>query len=479
MTTVPHAWTTGSVAAVTSGRLLGGPGDAPVTGFAIDSRALIPGECFVALQGNRDGHDFVVDALRSGAAVALVGRVPGDPALPADAPLVLVDNPLAALGALAADALRALDPTVVGITGSVGKTGTKDLTATVLATDRPTHASPGSFNNESGLPLTVLGAPADVEVLVLEMGARFAGNIAELAAIARPQVAVITNIGSAHAEHLGGPEQVAAVKGELLEALEPGGFGVLNSDDPATPQLRQRTSAEIVTAGRAYDADVRITSVTLDDRLFPTLGLDSPWGSVHARLAVRGVHQVANAALASAVGLRLGLTPGQVGAGLVSAPPARLRMELRRSASGTVVLDDSYNANPASMRAALESFAALAVRGRRIAVLGSMLELGERSDAEHAEVGRDLASYEISELIAVGKETAALAEAARDAGAVEVIEARDPDHAYSLLTDRVTGADAVLVKGSRSLGLDALAERLAPRGADADPAPRPGSGALR
>ncbi|MEZ5169857.1 MAG: UDP-N-acetylmuramoyl-tripeptide--D-alanyl-D-alanine ligase [Acidimicrobiia bacterium] len=474
----PVAWTTASVASVTGGRLLGGPGDTPVVGFSIDSRSLVAGECFVALRDNRDGHDFVVDAFRCGAAAAVVGRVPADPALAPGAPLVLVPDPLTALGELAAHARRAVDPTVVGITGSVGKTGTKDLTAAILGTDRRTHASPASFNNESGLPLAVLGAPGDVDVLVLEMGARFPGNIAELAAIARPQVGVVTNIGSAHAEHLGSPEEVAAVKGELLEALEPGGFAVLNADDAATPRLRQRTGEEVITAGRAGDADVRIRSVTVDDELFPSLTLDSRWGEVTARLAVRGVHQVANAALASTVALRLGLTPEHVSTGLAAALPARLRMELRHSSSGAVVLDDSYNANPVSMRAALESFAELPVSGRRIAVLGSMLELGEQSDPEHADVGGRLASHGVSEVIVVGEEAAPLAEAARREGTLHVIEARDPDHAYSLLAGRVTGADAVLVKGSRAVGLDALAERLAPRGAEADPAPRPGSGAV-
>lgn len=475
--TVGHPWTTSRVAEVVGGVVRGDPVAVPVSGFAIDSRSLITGECFVALQGNRDGHDFVTDAIDAGAAAALVSRIPEDPALSPEAPLIVVDDPLVALGALAAQTRERLDPTVVGITGSVGKTGTKDLVAAVLSTSRIVHANPGSFNNESGLPLTILAAPADTEVLVLEMGARFAGNISRLAAIARPHVGVVTNIGAAHAAHFGTLEDVAAAKGELLEKLDPDGFAVLNADDPMTARLAQRTHVDVLTAGRSEAADVRISSIELDDELRPTLSLDSHWGVVRTTLPVRGAHQVANAALAATVGLRLGVTADDVATGLATARSARLRMDLRRSPSGVLVLDDSYNANPASMNAALDAFASVVVPGRRFAVLGSMLELGDRTDAEHAAIGDRLRTGGIAGVVVLGDEAAALAGAARRAGGVEVVEAADLDEAEATVSGWVSAGDAVLLKGSRALGLEVLAERLAPGDEATRPAPRPGTGA--
>src|SRR6185436_5459222 len=262
------------------------PADVPAgTGLAFDSRALRPGEVFVAVQAERDGHDFVADAIGRGAPFAIVERpLTG-------APLVVVPDVPAALFALARAGRDRLDARVVGITGSVGKTSTKDLTAAAVGAARRTHAAPASFNNEIGVPVTVLGAPTDTEVLVVEMGARFAGNIAALAALVDP------DIGVNHAEHLGGPEGVARVKGELLDALPAHGLAVLDAATAAGPEQRARSAAPVVTVGAGPDADVRIGPVTLDEGLRARFALETPWGSGTVTLAVRGAHQAVNAAL--------------------------------------------------------------------------------------------------------------------------------------------------------------------------------------
>ncbi len=289
---------------IAGGRLVAGEPNARATSFAIDSRVLEAGGCFVALVAARDGHDYVADAFARGASVALVTNDDEHRPSPGGA-VVRVDDAFAALariGRIARDALG--DATVVGITGSAGKTGTKDLAAAALAPKFALHASPGSYNNEAGVPLTLLAAPPATEALVLEMGARAHGDIAALCEIARPTVGVITNIGLAHAGPLGGPEGVARAKGELLEALDQRALAVLDAGDAATSGLVTRTSARVVlvSAGEAR-ADVRASAVTLDTELRPRFRLESPWGSGVVELEVRGAHQVVNASLAAAVAL--------------------------------------------------------------------------------------------------------------------------------------------------------------------------------
>jgi UDP-N-acetylmuramoyl-tripeptide--D-alanyl-D-alanine ligase len=449
------------IAAVTGGAVVAGDPDAVITSFAIDSRVLAPGACFVALVAARDGHDFVVDAFARGAAAVLVGReLPEHDAGPGRA-IVKVADPLRALGRLAAAARDRLHgTTVVGITGSAGKTGTKDLTAAALARKFHVHASPGSFNNEAGLPLTVLGAPAAAEALVLEMGARAHGDIAELCVIARPTVGVITNIGLAHADPLGGREGVARAKGELLEALGVEGLAVLDADDPATPGLVIRTRARVVLVStRAGGGDIHAHSIRLDPELRPSFVLETPWGSGNVELAVRGAHQVTNASLAAAVALVSGVPFDDVAAGLADAQPARWRMEVVRTPSGALVIDDSYNANPQSMAAAVGALTHVDTAGRRIAVLGEMRELGEESAPEHAALGRLVAERGIDVLVAVGAEAAPAAVEARALG-IEVLEAPDAATARDLVLDLVGADDVVLVKGSRAVGLETVAQAL-------------------
>lgn len=456
------SWTIGEVARVAGGAVVGGPSERTVRGFAIDSRALAPGDCFVALQGNRDGHDFAADAFNAGAVAAVVARVPTDATLPPDAAFVVVADPLAALGALGRHARHRLRADVVAITGSVGKTGTKDLALAALGADRPVHASPGSFNNESGLPLTLLSTPRAAAAVVVEMGARFAGDITHLCEIARPDVGVITNIGLAHAEHLGGADRTAAVKGELLDALTPDGIAVLNADDDFVQAHRARTRARVLTAGTHPAADVRIVEHDLDDDLRVSLRLDTPWGPVAARLQLVGAHHVHNAALAATVALALGVTPEQVSAGLAATVPGTRRMQLHRTERGLTVLDDCYNANPTSMDAALAALARLSVPGRKVAVLGSMLELGDHSAAEHERVGR--AAAEVADLVVVvGDEAGALARGAGEldgATGTAVRAVADAEAAAVLLARSCEPGDAVLVKASRAVALERVVEAL-------------------
>ncbi len=451
--------TAAEIAAVTGGRLAGPHGDAPPTSYAFDSRSLDPGACFVALRGGRDGHTFVVDAFARGARLAIVDHVPE---AAGGAPLVVVDDTAVALTELGREARRRLGATVVGITGSVGKTSTKDLTGAVLARGFATHASPGSFNNEAGVPLTLLGAPETSEVVVTEMGARFAGNIADLTDVARPSVGIVTQVSLAHSEHLGPLPSIVAVKGELLEALPESGLAILNADDGHGPAMAARSAAPVVLVGRAAsgDAAVRVTVVSVGDDLRPVVRIESPWGALEARVGLRGAHQAQNAGLAATVGLHLGLAPDDVAAGLAAARGTGLRMHVTRSGSGVIVLDDSYNANPASMRAAVEALRSLPAEGRRVAVLGEMLELGPVAAAEHAGIGRLLGEIGIDRLVAVGAGAVEEMAAAARAGGVAVLTAPSAAGAVAAVLDVVAPGDAVLVKASRAVGLEAVASAL-------------------
>jgi UDP-N-acetylmuramoyl-tripeptide--D-alanyl-D-alanine ligase len=453
--------TAAEIVEATGGELVAGPAHALASSFVIDSRVLAPGGCFVALRAERDGHEFVADAFLKGATIALVSRPVDTPAATVDAgpAVVRVSDPLAALADLARAArerLAAAD--VVAVTGSAGKTVTKDLTAAALRRGRRVHASPGSFNNEAGLPLTLLSADPAVQVIVAEMGARFAGNIAELCEIARPTVGVVTNIGLAHAEHLGGRAGIARVKGELLDALPAQGIAVLNADDEHSGPLAARTGARVLRAGTSPDADVRALDVTLDAELRPSLRLETPWGDAKMVLVVRGAHQVTNAAQAATVALALGVPLDDVADGLAATTGASWRMDLVRSPDGITVLNDAYNSNPTSATAALRALAALPVGGRRIAVLGEMLELGERSDAEHADLGRLAADLGLDAVVAVGAPAGAIRSGAGERLRVESVA--DADDALEIVTGIVGPGDAVLVKASRAVGLERVAETL-------------------
>ena len=416
--------------------------DVEVDGVAIDSRLIIGGELFVPVIAERDGHEFVAQAVDAGAVAYLCSRD-----VDVDGTHIKVDDTADALLQLGRHARTRLadNAAVIGITGSVGKTTVKDLTKAVLATRFRTHASPRSFNNELGVPLTLTTAPDDVDAVVVEMGARGRGHIELLCGIARPNIAVVTTVALAHAEMFGTIEDVAVAKGELIESLPPSGTAVLNADNPYVLDMAGRSRAEVVTFGLEHPVDVTATRITYDDELRPSFTLRSPWGQVDLTLAVRGAHQVMNALAAAAAAMAAGVTPDDVAQGLAHATLSPWRMDLQRTSSGALVLNDAYNANPTSVEAALRSLAALPAT-RRFAVLGVMAELGPHGPTLH----RDVAAV------------------ARELG-ITVIAVDAPDYGVATVSG-VGGAltelgplgegDAVLVKGSRVAGLEQLAEKL-------------------
>jgi UDP-N-acetylmuramoyl-tripeptide--D-alanyl-D-alanine ligase len=434
---------TSDVAAATGGRLVGP--DVVVTGVAIDSRLVTEGQLFVPVVAERDGHDFVDVALAAGAAAYLTARPVAEGGAGATA-VEVVDTSaaLTALGAHARDLLEGgVDGRVVGITGSVGKTSVKDLLARGLAARWRTAASAGSFNNELGVPLTLLEAAGDTEALVVEMGARGVGHVAALCAVARPTVGVVTRVAAVHTETFGSLDQIAAAKGELVEALPASGTAVLNAGDPRVAAMAARTRARVLTYGEG--GEVRAEKVRLDADLRPAFRAVSPWGEVDVQLAARGVHMVDNALAAMAAALVCDVGPADVAAALATADLSRWRMDLTTLPSGARLLNDAYNANPTSMAAALQALAAVDAR-RRVAVLGVMAEMGPSSDTEHRAVG-DLARRLGIEVVAV---------AAPAYGGTPV-----PDLAAAAAAVGELGAgDAVLLKGSRVAGLERLLDLL-------------------
>lgn len=449
-----------------------GAADTVVSGpVVIDSRAVEPGALFAALKGERaDGHGFASAAFAAGAAGVLAQR-------PVDGPAVLVDDVRAALGRLARGVLGRLpDTTVIAVTGSAGKTSTKDLIAQVVSRAGPTVWPPGSFNNEIGLPLTVLRADEGTRHLVLEMGARGVGHIAYLTGIARPDVGVVLNVGTAHVGEFGGREMIAKAKGELAEAVPAGGTAVLNADDPLVSAMASRTAGEVVTFGRAPGATVRAADETLDELGRARFTLVTPEGSAPVALRLYGAHAVPNALAAAAAARAAGLGPAAVAEALSEAGQvSRWRMEVTERDDGVTVVNDAYNANPDSMRAAIDVLAHMA-RGRRAyAVLGEMAELGAMSVAEHAKIGQHVARSGIAGLIVVGANAAAMAEGAGQvvSWTGECVQVDDVGAAVTALSERLAPRDVVLVKGSRVAGLERVAEAVldgwrAPRTAGGD-----------
>jgi UDP-N-acetylmuramoyl-tripeptide--D-alanyl-D-alanine ligase len=363
------------VATATGGRLVGP--NVAIDGVSFDSRALQPGQLFVPIVADRDGHEFIDGALDRGAAAYLTAR----PARGGTA--IEVDDTLQALMRLAAAQRSRYDGPLVGITGSVGKTSTKDLAWAALGASRRTWANERSFNNEQGLPTTLLNAPADTEVMVLEMGMRGFGEIRALCDIARPTIGVITRVAEAHSDRVGGIDGVATAKAELVQALPAGGVAVLNADDHRVRAMSGLTDAEVVLYGEADDAHVRITDVVLDELARASFTAHTPWGAARVQLGVSGRHMVHNAAAALAV---VGVVGADVAAGaaaLADVGLTAMRMEISRTSAGALVLNDSYNANPTSMRAAIDALAALPAN-RRYAVLGLMAEIADAPDEHRA-----------------------------------------------------------------------------------------------
>jgi UDP-N-acetylmuramoyl-tripeptide--D-alanyl-D-alanine ligase len=444
------------VARATEGTLEGD--DVEVTSVSTDSRAVAGGALFVALAGERsDGHRFVEDAFRSGAAAALVHDGAGA------GPLVRVASTGEALMRLAADEREGMDATVVGVTGANGKTSTKDLAHAVVATRRRTHASPGSFNNEIGLPLTLLGAPPSTEVVVAEMGARRLGDVKLLCGIARPDVVVVTNVGVAHMEIFGSWPSIVEASAEPVEALDATGTAILNADDPVVAGYGERCAGGVVTFGTSPDADVRAHGVTLGANGAPSFRLVIGREEIDVTLAVPGEHMVSNALAAAAVGIRLGVPLQDVARVLPTAGVSRWRMEASTTATGVRVLNDAYNANPESTAAALRTARWIAGEGRLIAVLGEMAELGPIAEAEHDRVGELAARTRVDRLITVGAAAEPIALAAIREGMApsDVASYSDADQAIADVRRSARAGDLVLCKGSRVAGLERVAEAVA------------------
>lgn len=422
------------VAEATGGRL-DGP-DVEIDGASFDSRSVEPGQLFVPIVAERDGHDFVRRALDAGAGAYLTAREP------VGGTAIRVDDTAAALMALAAWARRRWDIPVVGVTGSVGKTSTKDFTREALAATRQVVANVRSFNNEQGLPVTILGAPDGTEALVVEMGMRGFGEITRLCDVAVPTIGVVTAVAASHTERVGGIEGVARAKRELVDALPASGTAVLNGDDERVAAMAEGCRASVVTYG--LRGDVRISGLALDELARPRFRVDTPWGAADVELSASGAHMAANAAAAIAVA---GVIEGRIDPAveaLRSAAVSGMRMQIERTATGAIVVNDAYNANPDSMRAALRAVGGMAAT-RRIAVLGAMGELDDPV-AGHRRVADDAASLDV-EIVAVGTDLYGV-DAVEDAAAVRAV------------LGPLGVGDVVLVKASRAARLERVAEAL-------------------
>ena len=416
------------------GRLVGP--DRSVDGASFDSRETVPGQLFIPVIADRDGHDFVAAAVRQGAVAYLSSQGTIEDV---HVSYIEVADTAAAFIEIGKLARASLPDRVVGITGSVGKTSVKDLSDAAFRSHYRTKSNPKSLNNELGLPQTLCNAPDGTEAVIVEMGMRGLGEIARLCEVARPTIGVVTIIGEAHVGRLGGLAGVAQAKGELVEALPANGFAILNANQDICMSLRTRTRASIISFGIGA-GEVRATDIVLDELARPRFVLRTPWGHVEVKLALSGLHMAANAAAAAAAALVCGVPLGAVLAGLGQASLSPWRMDVQRAANGLIVMNDAYNANPTSMKAAIDALAALPAPGRRVAVLGVMAELGEDGPARHLAMAEHAASLGI-EVVAIGT---------TDYGVAPHVDAA------GWLT-QLGEHDAVLFKGSRLAGLERLA----------------------
>jgi UDP-N-acetylmuramoyl-tripeptide--D-alanyl-D-alanine ligase len=445
--------------------------DALVTGpVVIDSREVGPGSLFAALPGTRtDGHAFAAAALAAGAVAVLAAQPIGGPA-------IVVPDVQAALGKLARAVIdRAPGLTVIGITGSAGKTTTKDLAAQLIEQLGPTVAARDSFNNEIGHPLTVLKITGQTRYLVSELAARGLGHITQLCAIAPPRLGAVLGVGYAHAGEFGSLERIAAAKGELPAALPADGVAILNADDHRVAAMAARTSARVVMFGRSAAANVRAQQVRTDELSRPSFRLVTAAGSAPVQLQLYGEHHVHNALAAAAIAAELGMPLADIAAGLSAADVrSRWRMEVTRLPDGVTVINDAYNANPDSVRAALAALATMA-RGRRgFAVLGHMTELGDDADRLHEEIGAAAAAAGLAGVIVVGDAAAPILTGTKAVPAWqgELVHVPDAAAAIRAARDRMRDGDVVLVKASHSIGLERVALALTGEQPAGDEEPR-------
>jgi len=431
-------FTTSQIAHVTSGELKGE--EKVIQAATQDSRKVTPGCLFIPLISERDGHAYIEEALSLGATAYLTEQEPKE------GTSIRVENTATALIQLGKAARFSFHVPVVGITGSVGKTSVKDMTSAVLSQQGDVHASPNSYNNEIGVPLTLLNAPEESSFMVLEMGARKEGDIGNLSEIVYPDIGVITTVVASHTEVFGSLDSISNTKGEILERLPSEGCAVLNADVDEVMRQSPRTRARKLTFGQV--GEVRASSVKFDQNLQAAFVVETPWGRAEIKLNVAGEHMISNALAAASVGLAAGLTLEAVGEGLSRVELSPLRMEITNSSSGATVINDTYNANPTSMKAAINSLSMLPCSGRKIAFLGLMAELGEQSSQAHIEVERHAEELGV-EVIAVETELYGDVRNVEIAGIEDVIESMSLDK-----------SDAILFKASRVVGLETIVNKI-------------------
>jgi UDP-N-acetylmuramoyl-tripeptide--D-alanyl-D-alanine ligase len=442
------------------GALIGGDLAVPVAGVSIDSRTLNVGDAFFAIRGHHlDGHAYLRDAAARGASCLVVHALPDD--LPASVPTVLVDDTTSALGRLAASYRARFTVPVVAVTGSNGKTTTKEMMAAVLGAFGPVLKPESSFNNQWGLPLTLFRLDPQHRAVALELGANQPGEIAALAQISRPTVGVVTVVSSAHMEFFGSLDGVQAEKSALVRAIAPEGAVVLNADDPRVLAMRELARCRVVTFSAHEPADVRSMGPVEEAAQGVRFDLEIAGARRPVLLRFAGRHNVVNALAAAGAGWAVGLDIERIASGLEAARPAKGRCVWRR-AGRLRVLDDTYNANPTSVAAALDTLAAADAR-RRVVVLGDMLELGEMTEAAHREAGRRVAASGAAEFIGMGPEARAAVEAAREAGLAESHHTSSLEDTIALLLKRVAPGDALLVKGSRGMRMERVVDALIAR----------------
>jgi UDP-N-acetylmuramoyl-tripeptide--D-alanyl-D-alanine ligase len=454
-------FTVQEIVRATQGALVVGDLAVSVSGVGIDSRTLGVGEAFFAIKGHHlDGHRFVGEAASRGAACLVVHGVP-DP-IPAGVPLVLVDDTTRALGRLAAAHRARFAGPVVAVTGSNGKTTTKEMIAAVLATRWRVLKPESSFNNQWGLPLTLLRLAPEHEALVVEIGTNQKGEIALLAGLAQPTVGVVTTVAAVHVEFLGSLDGVREEKAGLVRALRADGCAVLNADDPRVAAMARDTAARVITYGRAPGATVGLAGDPADEPEGLRLALETGGRRAEARLAFAGAHNATNALAAAGAGLALGLDLEEIARGLAQARPVKGRC-VWRPAGGVRILDDTYNANPASVKAALDTAAAHRGAHRLVVVLGDMLELGALTEGAHREAGRQVAAAGAAEFVGMGPQARLAVEAARAAGLAEAAHTLTTEDTVAFLLKRLTPGDLVLVKGSRGMRMERVADALVAR----------------
>ncbi len=443
------------------GALVGGDLGVPVTGVSIDSRTLGVGEAFFAIRGHRqDGHAFVKDAAARGAACLVVHHLPDE--VPLHVPVILVDDTTRALGRLALFHRSRFALPVVAVTGSNGKTTTKEMVAVILGARGPVLKPEGSFNNQWGLPLTLLGLRPEHQSIVVELGANQRGEIATLAGLARPSVGIVTTVAAAHMEFFGTLDEVQREKSALVRAIPPEGSVALNADDPRVRAMASEARAPVLLYGVSADADVRAAEPleeTLDGVAFT---LEIRGARCPVRLAFPGRHNIINALAGAAAGVALGLSLSDIAAGLERARPVKGRCVWRR-AGAVRILDDTYNANPAAVDAALAIVARARGAGRVLVVLGDMLELGDLTESAHQDVGRRAAQLGVDAFVGVGALAGHAVAAAREAGLVESHHVETTDDAVILLLKRLAPGDHLLVKGSRGMRMERVVDALVAR----------------